>query len=253
MSCDTIQRFNLNMDYFDELTQEKLQYYVYGLIDPRTKQPFYIGKGKGNRVFEHVLGAIKGELNSDKIDTINDIRSSGHAVKHVIIRHGLTEDEAFKLESSLIDFTNYFAGKLTNEVLGHGAFKFGLMTADEIVATYNAQPLESLHHKVIMININSSYERAKGGVSIYESTKQAWVIGEKRLLDLQYALADYRGIIVGVYCIKEWYKVNLPGSKRIRWGFNGEEASVEIKALYLNKSVKHTKKRGAANPIRYIL
>ncbi len=241
------------MDHFDELTQEKLQYYVYGLIDPRTKQPFYIGKGKGNRVFEHVLGAIKGGPKSEKIDTINDILTSGHSVQHVIIRHGLTEDEAFKLESSLIDFANYFAERLTNEVLGHGAFKFGLMTADEIISTYNAQPLEALHHKVIMININSSYERAKGGVSIYESTKQAWVIGEKRLPDLQYALADYRGIIVGVYCIKDWYKVMLPGSKRIRWGFNGEEASDEIKALYLNKSVKHTKKRGAANPIRYIL
>lgn len=241
------------MEYFDELTKEKIQYYVYGLIDPRTKQPFYIGKGKGNRVFQHILGAIKGEPNSDKIDTINDIRTSGHAVQHVIIRHGLTEDEAFKLESSLIDFTNYFSEKLMNEVLGHGAFKFGIMTANEIISTYNAQPLESLHHNVIMININGSYERAKGGVSIYESTKQAWVIGEKRLPGLQYALADYRGIIVGVYSIKDWYKVILPGSKRTRWGFNGEEASDEIKALYLNKSVKHTKKRGAANPIRYIL
>ena len=241
------------MLHFDELTKEKIQYYVYGLIDPRTNQPFYIGKGKGNRVFEHVLGAIKGETNSDKIDTINDIRTSGYTVKHVIIRHGLTEDEAFKLESTLIDFTNYFAQKLTNEVLGHGAFKFGLMTANEIISTYNAQPLESLYHNVIMININGSYERANGGVSIYESTKQAWVIGEKRLPNIQYALADYRGIIVGVYLIKDWYKVILPGSKRTRWGFNGEEASDEIKALYLNKSVKHTKKRGAANPIRYNL
>jgi len=241
------------MKHFDNLTQEKLQYYVYALIDPRTKQPFYIGKGKGNRVFEHVLGAIKGSPESEKIDTINAILNSGNSVKHIIIRHGLTEDEAFKIESSLIDFTNFFGKNLTNEVLGHDSFKFGLMTADEIISTYNAQPLKALHHKVIIININGSYERAKGGVSIYESTKEAWVIGEKRLPTLKYALADYRGIIVGVYLIKDWYKVMLPDSKRVRWGFNGEEADEKIKALYFNKSVKHTKKQGAANPIRYIL
>jgi hypothetical protein len=241
------------MKHFDKLTQEKLQYYVYVLVDPRTKQAFYIGKGKGNRVFEHVLGAIKESFESDKIDTIKAIRKAGHSVQHVIIRHGLTEDVAFKIESSLIDFTNYLGGKLTNEVLGHGSCKFGLMTAQEIVSTYNAQPLAALHHKVIIININNSYERAKGGVSIYESTKQAWVIGKNRLPTLEYALAEYRGIIVGVYKIKDWYKVILPGSKRVRRGFNGEEACEEIKVLYLNKSVKHTKKKGAANPIRYIL
>jgi hypothetical protein len=30
---------------FDENTSQKLQYYVYALIDPRDKKPFYIGKG----------------------------------------------------------------------------------------------------------------------------------------------------------------------------------------------------------------
>ena len=38
---------------------DQLQYYVYRLIDPRTGQTFYVGKGKGNRVFAHVNDALK--------------------------------------------------------------------------------------------------------------------------------------------------------------------------------------------------
>lgn len=241
------------MQQFDSLTQEKLQHYVYGLIDPDTDKPFYVGKGKGNRVFEHAMGAIKSSRKSDKIEKINAIRSSGRRVKHLIIRHGLTEDEAFKIESTLIDYTNYFNETLTNEVLGHGSVKFGLMTANEVIATYNAKPLDALHHNVIIININKTYERAKGGVSIYDSTKEAWVIGAKRREDLEYALSDYRGIIVGVYKINDWYHVRTNDKTSRRWGFNGEEAELHIKDFYFNKSVRHIKKRGAANPIRYKL
>ena len=235
---------------FDQITSEKLKFYVYCLIDPRTNKPFYIGKGKGNRVFEHAKSSIKSELISDKLEKIREINSEGFKVKHIIIRHGLSEDEAFKVESSLIDFMRHFGKSLTNEVFGHGTFKFGLMTANEIISTYNAKPLKTLQHNVVIININKTYERAKGGISIYKATHESWIISEKRRQILEYALSEYKGIIVGVYKINEWYK-SLDGPRR--WGFDGEEAADDIKTIYLNKSVKHTKKRGAANPIKYRL
>ena len=48
------------MDRFSEKSLLSLgDYYVYGLVDPRTSQFFYIGKGTGNRIFEHEMESIE--------------------------------------------------------------------------------------------------------------------------------------------------------------------------------------------------
>lgn len=238
---------------FDDLTKEKLKFYVYCLIDPRTERPFYIGKGKGNRVFEHAEDSLNESLESDKLAAIRAIHSEGNRVKTIVIRHGLTEDEAFKIEASLIDTINYFSNWLTNEVLGHGALKFGLMTTSELARLYNAQPLDELLHPAVIININKTYERGNGQLSIYEATKEAWVISEKRRNSIKYALSEYQGIIVEAFKIESWYQCLSESKNRNRWGFNGAIAEESIRAAYVNKSVRHVKKRGAANPIRYNL
>ncbi len=209
---------------FDDKTIGILQYYVYMLIDPKTEEVFYIGKGKGNRLFSHLSCALEDEEpTSAKYDKIREILASGNEVKHIIVRHSLSEKEAYLVEASLIDASEYCGVRLTNLVSGHNSLE-GLMSADEIMRRYNAKPLHEMGEDCILININRSYKRFSEGNAIYKATKEAWVISASRKKKLKYALAEYRGVIVGVFKINEWYSVKFPDKKIIRSGFNGDEA-----------------------------
>ena len=105
------------MKLFSQSVIEKLGYYVYILIDPRSNETFYIGKGQGNRIFSHLQCAIKFPNESDKIKTIKEIMNAGYRVQHYILRHGLTENVALEIESAIIDFVGL--ANLTNQLSGH--------------------------------------------------------------------------------------------------------------------------------------
>ena len=251
---------------FDELSISKLGFYVYGLIDPYEDVPFYIGKGFGNRVFQHAKGVKLSSDSSLKSERIKALIDKGLKIKHVIIRHGLTEKEAFEVDASLIDFSNKFQHVLTNQVDGHHSGKRGLMSTDEIIRLNNAKPLLKLSDNAIIININKKFERGNNFDDIYLATKEAWVVSETRIKNIKYALSEYRGVIIEVFEIDKWYRKNInesnqhivPGfdelkKKSKRWGFNGKVADQEFRQKYINKSITHIKKKGAANPIRYKL
>ena len=238
------------MNEFDHKTSEQIGYYVYCLIDPRTDKPFYIGKGKGNRVFAHAQDALDSIAETDKLNTIREIKSSGNDVNHIIIQHGLNEETAFAIESALIDFAECFNIGLSNLVLGHKSYAFGLMTAEEIQRKYSAEPLKELDNGCVIININKTYKRAKGSKNYYEATKEAWAISDKRIPTIKYVLSEYRGFIVEVFKVDNdgWYKIKDHNGRQ-RWGFNGRPAPENIRSKYLNCSIN--KKRGAANPITF--
>jgi hypothetical protein len=100
------------------------KHHVYALVDPRTGQPFYIGKGGvGNeRCFDHFREAERGT--SSKHRTIQQFRELGfddHQMVRILFcptddRYN-TDDVALAVESVMIVFT-YGEGKLTNRVEG---------------------------------------------------------------------------------------------------------------------------------------
>lgn len=124
---------------FSQLTQEKVGYYVYCLNYPDAGDPFYIGKGKDNRVFSHANGDLENDKNIEKIEVINSIKSKGQKVDHWIIRYGLTEKEAFEVEASLIDFVGL--DNLSNCVKGHSVER-GKISCEELDIQLGAKKIE---------------------------------------------------------------------------------------------------------------
>lgn len=252
---------------FDEKTRQELKYYVYLLLDPQDNKPFYVGKGIDNRVFNHLDCALTDiDTSNTKYDKIREVIKKGQFVKHVIVRHGLTESEAFQIEASLIDTLTYCGLLLSNIAGGHNSIEKGLMTSEEIVRLYNAEPLNEIGTDCVLININRTYKRGNGANPIYQATKETWLISEWRLPQIKYVLSEFRGLIVEVFEVKNWYPKQRPKNKTIDkeknikiqvdvtgYGFNGNVAQEKIRNLYINKSVAHLKQRGAAQVIRYNL
>ena len=92
-------------DSFPPAVATRLKTYVYRLIDPRNGETFYVGKGKGNRVFSNIRGEqnLEGDDLDNKITRIREIRLAGFEVAHVIHRHGMDEGTDFEVEAALID------------------------------------------------------------------------------------------------------------------------------------------------------
>lgn len=237
---------------FPKEVADKLEYYVYRLIDPRNGETFYVGKGKGNRLFQHVTAAIHssdGDEASDKISTIHAIHLAGLDVLHVVHRHGMDEQTAFAVEAALIDA---YPG-VTNVVSGTGSNDYGPANAVEIIRRYSA-PMVDFKHRCLLINVN----KTSAEIGLYNAVRFAWKLDKTKAEKAELILATVQGVVVGVFVAKAWMSAtadNFPEFGRTidgRIGFVGEEATSEIKELYVSHRIPdELRKKGAANPCKY--
>ena len=263
------------MKEFSELTLQKLNregaYYVYGLIDPRNNRLFYIGKGTGNRVFQHVAESDKNpESEKVKLKTIKEIENSKSHVEHILINWGLKEAEAFAAEASLINLMNYISDiSLSNIIAGHHCE--GCLSVEEIERKYGAGLLnaEDVQHKVLVIKVNKLYNRHLSNQEIYDIVRGVWRADINRVEQAEYIFGVYNNLIIGCYKPDKWYKVSecnidkLPGhmkeadlmsvKNRVLFECDDIDTMDENQKFYLNKSLEELVDiQKSQNPITYI-
>lgn len=233
---------------------ERLKYYVYLYIDPETDEVFYVGKGKGNRVFSHLYD----EAESAKVERIRGLRAKGLEPKLEILVHGLDNElDALRIEAAVIDL--FGKATLTNQVRGWGSQVIGRSSLKELQALYDAAPAQ-IDDAVLLIRINQLYRYGMSAQELYEATRGVWIIGKRRE-QVQYAFAVFRGVVREVYRVEAWlqagstaYSTRPAEEVHVlgRWEFVGCIAEQAVRERYLDKSVTAYFSASSQNPLKYV-
>lgn len=232
---------------------QKIGYYVYRLIDPRNGETFYVGKGKNNRVFDHVAWAKKGldfyrlkngedDEQSLKIKRIQDILYEGLEVIHIIHRWGMTETEALHVEAALMEA---YPG-LTNIQGGYHSDN-GVISAHSLQKRFEKETfIDRDDIKYLIIKVRKSVIDDRG--SVYEAVRRAWKVSPTNVQAYPYILAVENGIVKGVFEVEGWYKSQEEG----RYEFVGKDAPESIKNYFNEKRIpeKYCRK-GMSSPVLY--
>ncbi len=233
---------------------EQLDYYVYLYINPIDDKIFYIGKGKGNRVFVHLNDEVESKISK----IIKEIRSQGKDPIIEFLVHGLKrESDALRIETAAIDLIG--VSNLANKVRGYDSNQVGRMSLKQIKAQYASEQVD-IEDDVILLRINHLYRYDISDDELYEATRGVWKVGKRRE-KARYALAVLYGLVREVYEIQKWLpagtteystrerqEIERPG----RWEFVGQKALDSVRYKYLDKSVVNYIPLAARNPITYI-
>ncbi len=248
---------------FTPYVAERVGWYVYALRNPVDGRIFYVGKGRGNRVFHHAKdaeGSVDDPTLSPKLELINQIHAQGLEVDTIVLRHGLRSQElAYEVEAAVIDTLETLDPQLenqlfslTNLVKGHHHAKLGKASTNAVASLFEAEPLGDLPEPVVLFGIPKLWTPSMTDAEVYEATHGWWIVGP-RVLRARYAAGVNKNVIRGVYRIHYW-RVRVQGDrdwkaddKNSRLGFHGT-AAPEMSHL-LGKSVKHIPTGGS---IRYL-
>jgi hypothetical protein len=255
---------------FDALAAEKIQWYVYALRDPRNNEVFYIGKGKRNRWFDHILEARKKFDDPKlKLQRIRDIEGAGYPVDPFIIRSGIkSESHAYDVEGAVIHSFRLLERSgsavpfdLTNIAEVHYPER-GLASIPVMQSLLNAPLAPAIEVPVGIFKIGVLWYPEMTTEDVRLATLGWWPNSKTKngRKKAKYAFGVSDGIIRGVYRIdlsmwRERRELDRDWEHDIgrepRWGFPECVPAPEM-SRYLNTSVKELFKRGDQNSIKFV-
>ncbi len=229
-----------------------LKSYVYLYSDPKSGQPFYVGKGKNSRAFTHLTD----EDEKKKTLRIKAIRDRGQEPQIDLLCYGLTDNMASLVEAAAISLLG--RPPLVNLVGGEFTMGFGRISARELILRESARPVE-VKENAILIRINKLYRNNINAHELYEATRGTWKIGLRRY-KAKYAMAIYQGIVREVYRIDRWVPAGYSEyitrnseevKKRGRWEFEGK-VEKKLSKHYVGKSVRKYFAKYVQSPFKFV-
>jgi len=241
---------------------------VYLISDPATDEVFYVGKGTRTRLIQHINEGVGADMSvgaeSAKRTRIRDIRKAGHEPRLEVVRHGLSEREAFLIEAALIDCMPH----LTNTVAGHDAAA-GRTTLDELITRYAAEPLKQNVPPAVIIRLTPPFRRKREALepgyvrdgsgweagmdqeTLLDSTRGWWRISPRTIerLGVRHAIPVFEGITRAIYEIDSWIGPRRDG----RYAFTARVVnSGKFHAAYVGKWGRHVPfGESSQNPVTY--
>jgi hypothetical protein len=239
---------------------ENLGLYVYALRDPRDRSIFYVGVGRGNKVYSHDWDALGeagtldaegvGEVDRDEtrsawIQRIRDIYAAGHSVEHIVLRHRI--DAAHDADSAareaahvVVDALRLLEHRPDHPVLTNLAgepadLEKRAMSVEELAVQYSALPAPELPVPGALVRVPAASGAGLTADDLYALARGPWRAGAaaRNAADLPVVVvAD--NIISAVYRVSSWEGVGPKGEQEYR--FSGA-VDPDLEAKYVGTRV----------------
>lgn len=239
---------------------ENLGLYVYALRDPRNQSIFYVGVGRGNKIYSHDWDALgeAGTLDSESvgepdrdearrawIQRIRDIYAAGHSVDHIVLRHRIENAhdataEAREAVHVVTDALRLLERGTGNPILTNLAgepvdLERRAMSVEELAVQYSASPAPQLPVPGALVRVPAAAHRSLSAEDLYEAARGPWPAGAaaRNVPDLPVIVfAD--NIVRAVYRVRSWNQVGANADQLFR--FTGE-ADPELEAAFVGTRV----------------
>lgn len=252
------------------LNNGERRFYVYCLTDLKKDKILYIGKGCGNRIFEHEQAARSqdGDIDVPARKAIAKCKKLG---RHIISYH-LTEAEAQAAETALIHFVKSVVGKkFKNKSAGCGAGGISAEALDDRFK-FTPCPLDGLNPDglVLAVKIQDALDLDTDEETDYRFDNQDdanlksrtlgnWVIGKDAASKVKYIIGIHTGLqnaVVSAYEVDGFETMTEEtknGRKQTRYRFHTTSRSEEVLAkLGLQQKCLPELKFGGAGEKAYI-
>lgn len=221
---------------------ENLGLYLYALRDPRDRSIFYVGVGRGNRVYSHDWDALGeagtrdaesvGDADRDEtraawVQRIRDIYAAGHSVEHIVLRHRIDvphDPVAAAKESAhlVVDALRLLergsgAPVLTNLAGEPVDLEKRAMSVAELAVQYSALPAPELPVPGALVRVPAAADPTLTSDELYALARGPWRAGTaaRNVPDLPVIVfAD--NIVRAVYRVTSWESVGPAGAQEWR-------------------------------------